>query len=349
MLRRVFRSGIAGLLILGGFVGASTAVQAAEEVNVYSYRQPFLIQPMFDAFTRETGINVNVVFAEKGLVERLKAEGRNSPADLIFTVDIGRLADAVEGGVTQAVHDATLEQILPAAMRDPEGQWFGLTQRARVIYASKDRVPLEEARALNYEDLADPKWRGKICTRAGDHEYNVALFAAMIEKHGEAKAKAWLVGLRDNLARKPQGNDRAQVKAILEGQCDLALGNHYYYALMLQNEEQFAWAQAANMIFPDQAGAGTHMNISGMAMTKSAPNRDNALKLMRFLVGDLAQRMYAEQNNEYPLREGVDPSGLLESFGTFKRADQSLAAVAKLRPAAIRMINEVNFNAGPSS
>ena len=185
MLRGFFLFGVAGLLMLGGFAGLAPTVKAAEEVNVYSYRQPFLIQPMFDAFTRETGIEVNVVFAEKGLVERLRAEGRNSPADLIFTVDIGRLADAVEGGVTQAVSDPTLEQVIPAAMRDPDGQWFGLTQRARVIYASKDRIPLEEARALTYEDLAYPKWRGKICTRAGDHEYNVALFAAMIDKHGE--------------------------------------------------------------------------------------------------------------------------------------------------------------------
>ncbi len=340
--------GIAGLVLLGLSVVGSAA-HAGDEVNVYSYREPFLIQPMFDAFTRETGIKVNVVFANKGLVERLKAEGRNSPADLIFTVDIGRLTDAVDGGVTQAVRNETLERVIPASMRHPAGHWFGVTQRARVIYASKDRVPLEEARALSYQDLADPKWRGRICTRAGDHAYNVALFAAMIAKHGEAQAKSWLAGLRDNLARKPQGNDRAQVKAIMEGQCDLALGNHYYYALMLQNEEQSAWAASANIVFPDQDGDGTHMNISGFAMTGAAPNRENAIKLMEFLVGELAQKMYAEQNNEYPLRAGVEPSGLLQSFGDFKRADQSLADVAAKRPAAIRLVNEVHYNAGPSS
>ncbi len=336
-------------LVLFGLATVASAAQAAEEVNVYSYRQPFLIQPMFDAFTRETGIKVNVVFANKGLVERLKAEGRNSPADLIFTVDIGRLTDAVAGGVTQAVENETLDQVIPASMRDPNGHWFGVTQRARVIYASKDRVPLEEARALFYEDLADPKWRGRICTRAGDHAYNVALFASMIDKHGEAKANAWLAGLRDNLARKPQGNDRAQVKAIMEGQCDLALGNHYYYALMLQNEEQSAWAASANIIFPNQNDDGTHMNISGIAMTSAAPNRENAIKLMEFLVGDLAQKMYAEQNNEYPLRAGVEPSGLLQSFGDFERSDQSLADVAAQRPMAIKLVNEVHYNAGPSS
>jgi iron(III) transport system substrate-binding protein len=210
-------------------------------------------------------------------------------------------------------------------------------------------VPLEEARALTYQSLADPKWRGRICTRAGDHVYNVALIAAMIDKHGEEDAKAWLVGLRDNLARKPQGNDRAQVKAIMEGQCDIALGNHYYYALMLQNEEQSAWAASANIIFPDQDGDGAHMNISGIAMTRAAPHRENAVKLMEFLVSDLAQKMYAEQNNEYPLRAGVEPSGLLQSFGDFKRADQSLADLAAKRPFAIRLVNEVHYNAGPSS
>ncbi|CAN0584253.1 unnamed protein product, partial [Laminaria digitata] len=191
-------------LILFGLATVASAAQAAEEVNVYSYRQPFLIQPMFDAFTRDTGIKVNVVFANKGLVERLKAEGRNSPADLIFTVDIGRLADAVGGGVTQAVKNDMLESVIPASMRDPEGHWFAVTQRARVIYASKDRVPLDEARGLSYADLADPKWRGRICTRAGDHAYNVALFAAILAKHGEAHAMAWMAGLRDNIARKLQ-------------------------------------------------------------------------------------------------------------------------------------------------
>ena len=343
-MKRVF-AGLGAALALFG----ATAVHAAEEVNVYSFRQPNLIDPMFEAFTRETGIKVNVVFAESGLLERLKAEGRNSPADLILAVDIGRINDAIEAGVTQNAKSDALEQHVPAALRDPDGAWYALTLRARVIYASKDRVPLEDARKLTYEDLADPKWRGKICTRPGDHDYNVALFASMIAKHGEEKARQWLIGLRDNLARKPQGNDRAQVKAIMEGQCDLALGNHYYYALMLANEEQKAWANAANIIFPNQQDDGTHVNISAMAMTSSAPNRANAIKLMEFLVGTTAQGLYAELNNEYPVRDDVPPSDILQSFGTFERSDQPLTDVAKARPAALRMVNEVNYNAGPSS
>lgn len=348
MTRFVGWVGAAAALMVGSLAAVPVA-QAAEEVNVYSLRQPNLIDPMLEAFTRETGIKVNVVFAKSGLIERLKAEGRNSPADLLLTVDIGRISDAIDADVTQPVKNAVLEDVIPASMRDPAGAWYALTLRARVIYASKARVPLDEARQLTYEDLADPKWRGRICTRPGDHDYNVALFAAMIAKHGEEDARKWLAGLRDNLARKPQGNDRAQVKAIMEGQCDLALGNHYYYALMLGNDEQKAWADSANIIFPNQSDEGTHVNISGMALTKSAPNKDNAIKLMEFLAGATAQGMYAELNNEYPLREGVAPSAILQSFGDFKRSDQSLAEIADMRPKALKMVNEVNYNAGPSS
>ncbi len=340
--------GITAAAALAGATVVALPAQAAE-VNIYSSRQPFLVEPMLEAFTKETGIEVNVVFAEKGLVERLKAEGRNSPADLVMTVDIGRVMDAVNGGVTQPVKNTVLERTILAELRDPNGDWFALTLRARVIYASKDRVPLEEARQLTYEDLADPRWRGKICTRPGDHDYNVALFGSMIAKHGEAKAKEWLIGLRNNLARKPQGNDRAQVKAIMEGVCDIAIGNHYYYALMLENDEQKAWANAAHIIFPNQGADGTHVNISGIAMTKSAPNRDNAIKLMEFLVGKNAQGLYAELNNEYPLRDDVAPSAILQSFGDFERSKQSLADIAAARPAALRMVNEVDYNAGPSS
>jgi len=315
---------------------------AAEEVNVYSYRQPFLIQPMFDVFTRETGIDVNVVFAQQGLVERLKQEGRFSPADLIFTVDIGRLADAVEAGVTQAVDSTILEANIPPQYRDPDGQWFGLTTRARVIYASKDRVAPDEI--TRYEDLAQPEWHGRVCTRSGTHVYQIALLASMIAHHGRDGAKAWLEGVKQNLARKPQGNDRAQVKAIKEGLCDVALGNSYYMGKMLNDPEQYEWAQSARLIFPNQDDRGTHVNISGMALTRSAPNRENAIKLMEFLSGDLAQQMYAEQNFEYPVKDGVAWSGLLKSWGAFKADALPLATVADHRAEAVRIVNEVGYN-----
>ena len=330
--------------VLSGAVAliVSSFALANGEVNVYSYRQPFLIKPLFDAFTKDSGIQVNVVFDDKGLVERLKQEGRNSPADLIFTVDIGRLQDALEAGVTQAVDDETLNQNIPAQFRDPNGHWFGLTLRTRVLTTSKERI--EESAIKTYEDLADPQWQGKICSRSGKHVYNVALLASMIAHHGEAGAEQWLTGVKNNLARKPQGNDRAQVKAIKEGECDIALINNYYIGLMQSDEEQSAWVEAINVSFPNQEDRGTHANISGMALTQSAPNKENALQLMRFLSSDLAQQMYAEQNYEYPVKAGVPWSGLLKSWGEFEIDDLPLATVAANRKAAILMMDKVGFD-----
>ncbi|NBP72604.1 MAG: Fe(3+) ABC transporter substrate-binding protein [Alphaproteobacteria bacterium] len=334
------RTPLAAALIL-----APTAATAAGEVNVYSYRQPFLVKPLFDAFTKESGIKVNVVFARKGLIKRLQAEGRNSPADLIFTTDIGRLASVVNAGLAQPVKTPALEKAVPANFRDAEGKWYGLTLRARVVYASKDRV--KPGAITSYEELADPKWRGRICTRKGDHAYNIAMLAAYIDHHGEAKAEEWLRGVKANLARKPQGNDRAQVKAIMEGVCDLAVGNHYYMALMLQNEKQKAWGQSANIVFPTLAGKGTHMNVSGVMMTRHAPNRASAIKLMEFLTGKTAQGIYAQVNNEYPIDPGVKASPLLESWGKFKRDTTRLEVIARNRAAALKIVNKVGYNDGP--
>jgi iron(III) transport system substrate-binding protein len=316
---------------------------AAADVNVYSYRQPFLIKPLFDAFTQETGIQVNTVYAQTGLVERLKSEGANSPADLIFTVDIGRLTDAVKAEVTQAVDNATLNANIPSPYRADNGHWYGLTTRARVIVASKERVKPGEI--STYEELADPKWKGRICTRSGKHPYMVALTASMIAHHGEAKAKAWLSGLKANLARKPQGNDRSQAQAIKEGQCDIALINHYYMAQMMRDQEQSAWAEAVYLIFPNQNGRGTHLNVSGMALTKGAPNKADAIKLMEFLSGDLAQRIYAEDNTEYPVKPGVPWPDLLTSWGRFKADTMALDQVAQYRAEAVKLTDEVGYDA----
>ncbi len=315
---------------------------AGEVVNVYSYRQPFLIKPMFDAFTRETGIAVNVVYAKKGLVERLRREGANSPADLLFTADIGRLADAVNAGVTQPAESAALKSNIPLQYRDPDNQWFGLTARARIIVASKDRVKPGEI--ATYEDLADPQWKGRVCTRSAKNAYMVALTAAIIAHHGEAKAEEWLRGVKANLARKPQGNDRSQVKAIMEGVCDVAVINHYYIGKMMANSDQAAWAASVNIVFPNQQSYGTHMNVSGVALTKSAPNRDNAIKLMVFLSDDLAQQMYAEQNFEYPVKRGVPWSELLRSFGDYKADDLALAEIARRRATASKLADKVGYD-----
>lgn len=317
-------------------------VVQAEEVNVYSYRQPELVKPLFDAFTSETGIKVNVAFLNKGLVEKLVAEGKRSPADLVLTVDIARLSAVVEAGVTQPVTSDVLNANIPATFRDPGNQWFGLTSRARVVFAAKDRVAPGEV--TTYEDLADPKWKGRICIRPGTHAYNLALFSGVIAHHGEDGAKAWLEGLRDNLARKPQGNDRGQVKAVWAGECDLALGNTYYMGAMLKKAEQKEWANAVNIVFPTFKEGGTHVNLSGMAMTKAAPNRDNALKLMEYLSSADAQEIYAEANYEYPVLDSAPISELVGSWGSFTPDGVNLMDLAGKRATALRLVEEVHFD-----
>ncbi len=332
-------------LIGGAVLGASTLVAgavSAQEVNVYSLRQEFLVEPLFAKFTEQTGVKVNVIFAEKGLVERIKQEGDNSPADILMTVDISRIQQAVDAGVTQSLSNDVISANVPAHLRDSDGHWFALTQRGRAIYASKDRVA--EGEIATYEDLADPKWEGRICTRSGTHDYNVALFASMIAVHGEAKAKEWLEGLKSNLARKPQGNDRAQVKAIKEGECDLAIGNTYYFGKMMDNEEQRPWAEAVNIVFPNQDGRGMSMNISGMSLIKNAPNQDNAVKLMEFLTSDVAQEIYAEVNYEYPVKAGVKWADNVKSWGTFKADELPLSEIARLSPDAVKMVDQVGYN-----
>ncbi|WP_343502592.1 Fe(3+) ABC transporter substrate-binding protein [Alloyangia pacifica] len=321
---------------------ATAAPALAEEVNLYSYRQPELLQPLTDAFTEATGIDVNVAYIDKGLEERLVAEGDRSPADLIFTVDISRLAAAVQAGVTQPVESAVLDENVPAQYRDPDGQWFGLTTRARIVYASKDRVDPSEI--TTYEDLADPKWKGRICTRSGTHDYNVALVAAMIHHHGEEYAKEWLQGLKDNLARRPQGNDRAQVKAIWAGECDISLGNTYYMGQMLNDPEQVEWANSVNVLFPEFENGGTHVNISGVAMTKSAPNRENALKMMEYLTSPEAQEIYAHANYEYPIAPGTEADDLVKGWGSFTADDTNLMTLAEQRGAALRLVEEVDYD-----
>ncbi|MDX0563616.1 extracellular solute-binding protein [Sinorhizobium medicae] len=337
---------IGALSVATAFLG-STAAHAEGEVNIYSYRQPELIQPLLDAFTKETGITTNVLFLDKGLVERIQAEGANSPADVILTVDISRLTEAKDAGVTQPVVNETINKDIPEHFRDPDGNWFGLTTRGRVVYASKERVAQDE---ITYEDLADPKWKGKICTRDGQHSYNVGLFASMIAHHGEAETEKWLAGLRDNLAWKPDGGDRDQAKAIFAGECDVALGNSYYVGRMMTNEkepEQKDWAAAIKVLFPNAKDRGTHVNISGMALAKNAPNKENALKLMEFLSEGEAQKIYAEQVFEYPVLPGVETSEVVKSFGEIKPDTLPLAKIAANRKKASELVDKVGYNEGP--
>ena len=317
------------------------------EVNIYSYRQPYLIEPLLKEFSDETGIKTNVIFAEKGLIERIEAEGRNSPADVLLTVDIGNLSQAVTSGIAQPIESKTVIDAVPPAYRGDNNEWIGLTRRARVVYASKDRV---EEETITYEDLADPKWRGKICIRSGQHSYNVALIASMIAHHGEEKTEEWLRGVKANLARKPAGNDRLQVKGVYVGECDLAIGNTYYMGLMLNNEaepEQKEWAAASRIIYPDAEGAGTQVNVSGAVLSKWAPNRQNGEKLIEFLLSDEAQQLYANANYEYPVVPDVQPDELVLSWGELNASEVPLTEVAAQRDAAAALVDELRFNEGP--
>lgn len=331
---------IAGLALSAALV--STPALADGEVNVYSYRQPFLVDPIFDVFTDKTGVEVNVVHASKGLVERLQAEGANSPADLMLHVDIGTLRSAVDLGLTQAVDSEVLNARIPAEDRDPDGHWFGLTNRARLIVTSKDRV--EPDLVGSYADLARPELQGRVCTRSGKHNYMVALIASQIAHEGAEATESWLRGVKDNLARKPQGNDRAQVKAIAEGECDVAVINSYYLGLMANDAEQQPWYDAIDIVFPDQDGNGTHMNVSGVVMTAASPNPDNAIALMEFMVSDEAQQMYAEANHEYPVVDGIDRSELVAGWGDFEADPLPLADIAALRSDASKMVDTVDYD-----
>jgi iron(III) transport system substrate-binding protein len=322
---------------------ASTALPAfGQEVNLYSHRQPELIQPLMDAFTAETGIAVNIAFVDKGMTERLVAEGDRSPADLVLTVDIARLTEVVGAGVTQAVQSDILEANIPADYRDPADHWFALTTRARIVYASKDRVAPGEV--TSYEDLASAKWKGRICTRSGTNDYNVALTSAYLAHHTPEATQVWLEGLKGNLARKPEGGDRDQIKAIWAAECDIAIGNTYYIGQMLSDPEQAEWANSVNIVFPVFEGAGVHMNVSGIAMTKAAPNRAQAQRLMEWLTSDAAQAIYAGTNHEFPVKPGVERSDLVKSWGEFVPDTLPLAEVAAKRAAALKLIETVDFD-----
>ncbi len=319
---------------------ASLTAFSSEEVNVYSYRQAFLVTPLFDKFTEKTGVKVNVVFAKKGMAERLAREGKYSPADVLLTSDVNRLLDLYDKKLLQTVKSDVLTKAIPSQFRAQDNTWFALTTRVRNIYSAKRLGKL----SLTYEELADEKWRGRICTRSGKHPYNVALVASMISEHGESYTLNWLEKVKANLARKPQGGDRTQIQAIHQGLCDLAIGNNYYFGKMLADEKQKVWADAVYINFPNQDDRGAHVNISGIGLAKYSPNAKNGKALMEFLVSESAQSLYAETNMEYPVRSGVKPSRLVSSWGDFKIDDLPLDNIAKHRKMALSLLDKAHFD-----
>jgi len=321
------------------------AAQAEGEVNVYTTREPGLIQPLLETFAKETGIKANVIFVKEGLAERVATEGANSPADLLSVVDYGNLIELVDRGLTQPVKSEALEAAIPANLRDADGQWFGLSMRARVIYASKDRVQDE---TLTYEDLADPRFKGKVCIRSGQHPYNTSLIAAVIAKDGPEATKDWLTGVKANLARKAGGGDRDVARDILANLCDVGIANSYYVGLMRSGKggpEQVEWGNAIRVILPTfKDKAGTHVNVSGAAVAKNAPNKENAVKLLEFLASQQAQEIYAKANFEYPVRSDVNPDPIIAELGTLTVDPLPLTEVAKQRKQASELVDVVGFD-----
>ncbi len=321
----------------------TTATASAQTVNLYTTREPGLIQPLMDAFTKSTGIKVNSIFVKDGLAERVAAEGTRSPADLLMTVDIGSLLDLVDKGLTQPVQSATVERAIPANLRGAKGDWFALSLRARVVYAAANLA----VSSITYEQLADPKWKGKVCTRAGQHPYNTALIAAHIAHHGEARTEAWLNGLKAGLARAATGGDRDGARDIMGGICDIAIANSYYVGLMRSGAggpDQQKWGAAIKVILPTFAGGGTHVNVSGAAVARNSPNRAAAIRFLEYLVSDEAQKIYAEANYEYPVKPGVAVHPIIAALGPLKVDGLSLAEIARHRATASKLVDKVGFD-----
>ena len=321
-------------------------VQAAEEVNVYSARKENLIKPLLDKFSQSTGVKVNLITAKaNALIKRLSTEGRNTPADVLITVDAGRLYAADEAGLLQSAESSTLEKLVPAHIRHPKNHWFGLSLRSRVIVYSKDRVKPSEL--STYENLADPKWKGRICIRSSGNIYNQSLLASMIAHNGKEKAEAWAKAVVDNMARSPKGNDRGQVKAVAAGECDLAIVNTYYIGKMqtakADDGQKEAVAKTA-IFYPNQNGRGAHMNVSGAGVVTHSKNKTNAIKLIEFLLNEESQKWYADKNFEYPVRDGVEFSKLVKSWGfPFKQDTLEINALGINNGEAVKMFDRVGW------
>ncbi|MGF1545986.1 MAG: Fe(3+) ABC transporter substrate-binding protein [Thiotrichales bacterium] len=317
---------------------------AADEVNMYSTRKEDLIKPLLDQFTAKSGIKVNLVTGkDDALLERLKQEGRNSPADVFLTADAGRLYRAKDAGLLQSVDSKALNTNIPSHLRDPDGQWFGLSLRARPIMYAKNRVKPESL--STYEDLADPKWKGKICVRSSDSIYNQSMLAAMIAHDGESKALEWTRGIVANFARKPAGGDRDQIKNAADGQCDIALANTYYLAGMAAGNDEAARAAAdkIGVFWPNQADRGVHINVSGAGVTAASANKNNAIKLLEYLASDDAQSWYAEVNQEYPVRDGIEYSKTLQQWGQFKPDTLNLSELGRRNADAVKLMNSAGW------
>lgn len=317
---------------------------AAKDVNVYSARKEELIKPLLDKFEAAQNVKVNLVTGKAdALISRMASEGELSPVDVILTTDVGRLYRAKDMGLTQAISSDVLDSKIPKNLKDSEGYWYGLTMRARPVMYHPDRVDEKELSGIL--QLADKNWKGRVCIRSSGNIYNQSMIAAMSVKFGEDKVQQWANDFVKNFARKPKGGDRDQIKAVAAGQCDIAIANTYYLGGMLAdtNSDNYKIASQLKVFWPDQDATGAHINISGAAVAKHAPNSEMAVKLVEFLASDASQKWYAKNNHEYPVVKGVPVSELLQGFGEFKAESVALEKVGKLNGAAVKLMDRAGW------
>lgn len=330
-----------GLIVLLGVVGAA---RAEEVLNIYTSRHYQADEGLYQGFTEATGIQINRIEGkDDALIERIKSEGRNSPADILITVDAGRLWRAEQAGLFQEVRSKVLEDRIPAALRHGGGRWFGFSERARLIFYDKRRV---DAGAIKtYEDLAESRWRGEICIRSGSNIYNLSLLGSMISVHGEAAAQVWAKRVVANFARDPQGGDTDQIRAVAAGECAIGVANSYYFARLMTSSKaaERAVAAAVGVVFPNQADRGAHVNISGAGVMKQAPHRAAAIRFLEYLTSPAAQRIFADGNNEYPVVPGIAPNQALASLGDFKRDTLSVGNLGLNQPLAQIIFDRVDW------
>ena len=330
------------LLSIAFVVTGLSSAFADEVVNVYSARHYDTDMAMYERFTEETGIKVNLIEGSSdALIERIKSEGQFSPADMLITVDAGRLWRAEKEGIFQPVDSAVLSERIPAHLRHPEGEWFGLSKRARVIAHKKDMAL--PAGFGTYEALADEAFRGQVCMRSSGNIYNLSLMAALIDAHGVKAAEAWAKGVVANFARTPQSNDTGQLKAVASGECTITIANTYYLGRLMASTKPEDKALMANLeiVFPNQDGRGTHVNISGAGVTKYAPNRENAIRFLEYLTSDFAQRLFAEGNNEYPISGPT--TGPVAALGEFKRDDLNVSVLGENQTEAVKVYDRAGW------
>jgi iron(III) transport system substrate-binding protein len=332
-----------GLALAIAALLAGPAAAQDQVLNLYSSRHYQTDEALYTNFTKLTGIKINrIEGGEDPLIERIRNEGERSPADVLITVDAGRLWRAEQMGLFQPVKSATLDARIPANLREPSGLWYGFSTRARVIAYSKAAVKPGEIR--NYEDLADPKWKGRVCMRSSTNVYNLSLLGALIDHMGEPKAEAWAKGVRANLALDPKGGDTDQLKAVAAGQCDVTISNQYYYARLLRSDkaDERQIGEKLAIVFPNQSTWGTHVNISGAGVMKNAPHREAAIKFLEYLASDDAQRYFADGNNEWPVVAGVKVNNpVLKSMGEFKRDSLNVAMLGKNQPESQKVYDRV--------